>query len=140
MYVSFSETLSLSLIYFAAWKNFPACVLYDGGSGKLSAKYGVSGKLFVSHDEEFIRRAIARIVCFEHETLKTFEGGWEEMNRPQKKSRSEEDRKLEISRLEMQMAVLSARLSAPKKGDRPDLLREEYLRLAEDIRKLKADQ
>ncbi len=35
------------------------------------------------------------------------------------------------------MAAVSARLSAPKKGDRPDLLQEEYMRLAEELRRLK---
>lgn len=103
---------------------------------KLLSGYGGT-LLFVSHDEEFIRKTATRIVCFENGRLKTFEGGWEEMKSPQQKNRAEEDRKLEISRLEMQMAVLSARLSAPKKGDRPDLLQEEYLRLAETLRELK---
>ena len=104
---------------------------------KLLAGYGGT-LLFVSHDEEFIRKTATRIICFDSGRLKTFEGGWEEMNAPRKPDRSEEDRKLEISRLEMQMAVLSARLSAPKKGDRPDLLQEEYLQLAEKIRGLKS--
>jgi len=103
---------------------------------KLLAGYGGT-LLFVSHDEEFIRRTATRIVCFEGGRLKAFEGGWEEMNAPEKPGRSEEDRKLEISRLEMRMAAITARLSAPKKGDRPDLLQEEYLRLAEEARRLK---
>ena len=104
---------------------------------KLLANYGGT-LLFVSHDEEFIRKTATRIVRFEEGKLKTFESGWEEMNAPRKQDRSEDDRKLEISRLEMQMAVISARLSAPKKGDRPDLLQEEYLRLADEVRKLKS--
>ena len=103
---------------------------------KLLSGYGGT-LLFVSHDEEFIRKTATRIVCFENGGLKTFEGGWEEMRSPRQKDHSEETRKLEISRLEMQMAVLSARLSSPKKGDRPDLLQEEYLQLAEQIRELK---
>ena len=103
---------------------------------KLLTGYGGT-LLFVSHDEEFIRKTATRIVRFEDGRLKTFEGGWEEMNAPRKQDRSEEDRKLEISRLEMQMAVITSRLSSPKKGDRPDLLQEEYLRLAEEVRRLK---
>ena len=102
---------------------------------KLLAGYGGT-LLFVSHDEEFIRKTATRIVCFENGSLKTFEGGWEEMNSP-RKDRAEENRTLEISRLEMQMAVLSARLSGPKKGDRPDLLQAEYQALAEQLRDLK---
>ena len=103
---------------------------------KLLAGYGGT-LLFVSHDEEFIRKTATRIICFENGSLKTFEGGWEEMTSPAQKDRTEENRSLEISRLEMQMAVLSARLSSPKKGDRPDLLQEEYLQLAEKLRELK---
>ncbi len=104
---------------------------------KLLAGYGGT-LLFVSHDEEFIRKTATRIVCFENGTLKTFEGGWEEMKTPQRKDRSEEDRKIEISRLEMQLATLSARMSAPKKGDRPEELQAEYFRLADELRKLKS--
>ena len=39
-----------------------------------------------------------------------------------------------------QMAVLSARLSSPKKGDRPDLLQAEYLQIAEQLRDLKRSE
>jgi hypothetical protein len=38
----------------------------------------------------------------------------------------------------MRMAALAARMSKPRKGDRPDLLNEEYMRLAEQVRKLKS--
>ena len=103
---------------------------------KLLSGYGGT-LLFVSHDEEFIRKTATRIVMFENNTLKTFEGGWEEMNAPRKEGRAEEDRKIAVSKLEMQMATISARLSNPKKGDRPDLLQEEYMRLAEELRELK---
>lgn len=103
---------------------------------KLLAGYGGT-LLFVSHDEEFIRKTATRIVSFENGTLRTFEGGWEEMQAPRKKDTSEEDRKIAVSKLEMQMAAITARLSAPKKGDRPDLLQEEYFRLARELRELK---
>ena len=103
---------------------------------KLLAGYGGT-LLFVSHDEEFIRKTATRIVSFENGTLQTFEGGWEEMQAPRKKDTSEEDRKIAVSKLEMQMAAITARLSAPKKGDRPDLLQEEYFRLARELRALK---
>ena len=103
---------------------------------KLLSGYGGT-LLFVSHDEEFIRKTATRIVTFENGALKTFEGGWEEMNAPRKEGRDEEDRKIAVSKLEMQMAAISARLSNPKKGDRPDLLQEEYTRLAEKLRELK---
>ena len=103
---------------------------------KLLAGYGGT-LLFVSHDEEFIRKTATRIVSFENEHLRTFEGGWEEMKAPRDRDTSEEDRKIAVSKLEMRMAAISARLSAPRKGDRPDLLQEEYTRLAEELRGLK---
>ena len=54
--------------------------------------------------------------------------------------RQTEDIKMEITRLEMRLAALAARLSAPKKGDRPDQLQAEYLLLAEQLRILKTPQ
>ena len=103
---------------------------------KLLAGYGGT-LLFVSHDEEFIRKTATRILRFEGTELKAYEGGWEEMNAPQKRDQAEEERKLTISRLEMQMAVLTARMSAPQKGDHPDELQAEFMRLADEIRALK---
>ena len=103
---------------------------------KLLAGYGGT-LLFVSHDREFIRKTATRIVRFANGTLKTYEGGWEEMNATKKRDRSAENRKLEISRLEMQQAMISARISSPKKGDRPEELQREFMRLAEEIRELK---
>jgi hypothetical protein len=49
------------------------------------------------------------------------------------------DRSLEISRLEMQMAVLSARMARPARGDRPEQLQQEYLELGRRIQELKRD-
>ena len=103
---------------------------------KLLAGYGGT-LLFVSHDEEFIRKTATRIISFENERLRTFEGGWEEMKAPRDRDASEEDRKIAVTKLEMRMAAISARLSAPRKGDRPDLLQAEYQRLAEELRALK---
>ncbi len=50
---------------------------------------------------------------------------------------SSEDLRIAVSTLEMRMAALSARMAAPKKGDRPDQLQEEYLEMAEKLRELK---
>jgi len=104
---------------------------------KLLAGYGGT-LLFVSHDEEFIRKTATRILRFENGKLAAYEGGWTEMRKPKKKDQAEEERKLSISRMEMEMSVLSARMSAPKKGDRPDELQAEFLRLAEKIRALRS--
>ena len=103
---------------------------------KLLASYGGT-ILFVSHDEEFIRKTATRIVRFDGRKLVTTEGGWDEMRRPVRTEASAADRGLEISRLEMRMAVLSARMARPAKGDRPEQLQQEYLELARTIQELK---
>ena len=102
---------------------------------RLLAGYGGT-LLFVSHDEEFIRKTATRIIRFEDRKLVTCEEGWEAAAVEKKRDPGEKERRLEISRIEMRMAVLSARMAAPKKGDRPEMLQEEYMRLAEKLREL----
>ena len=104
---------------------------------RLLSDYGGT-LLFVSHDEEFVRKAATRRVRFEGRALKTDEGGAAAAKTEE--DRQTEDIKMEITRLEMRLAALAARLSAPKKGDRPDQLQAEYLLLAEQLRSLKAPQ
>ena len=93
--------------------------------------------LFVSHDEEFIRKTATRILTFDHQKLVPFEGTLEQMKASREQNRSEEDLRLAVSTLEMRLAALSARMSAPKKGDRPDLLQAEYLELAGQMQDMK---
>ncbi len=93
--------------------------------------------LFVSHDEEFVRKTATRILRFEARRLVTFEGTLEEMRAAGSRDASGEDRKMAISTLEMRLAALAARMSAPKKGDKPDKLQAEYLETAEELRRLK---
>ena len=104
---------------------------------RLMGEYGGT-VLFVSHDEEFIRKTATRILRFEGRKLTVFEGTPEEMKRSRKRDTSEEERKLAISRLEMRLAALSARMAAPKKGNRPEQLQEEYLQIAAEIRKMRS--
>ena len=106
---------------------------------KLLASYGGT-ILFVSHDEEFIRKTATRMIRFEDGKLVTTEGGWEEMKKPVQTGGAAADRSLEISRLEMRMAVLSARMARPAKGDHPEQLRQEYLELARKIREMKSEK
>ena len=106
---------------------------------KLLASYGGT-MLFVSHDEEFIRKTATRIIRFEDKKLVTTEGGLEEIRKPVRTEESAADRGLEVSRLEMRMAVLSARMARPAKGDHPEQLQQEYLELAREIRVLKAQR
>ena len=104
---------------------------------RLLSDYGGT-LLFVSHDEEFVRKTATRRVRFEGRALKTNEGGAAEAKTEE--DRQTEDIKMEITRLEMRLAALAARLSAPKKGDRPDQLQAEDLLLAEQLQSLKAPQ
>jgi len=112
--------------------------------------------LFISHDEEFIRKTATRIIRFDERKLVLMEdpSDWAKKRnrapatgRDRKPVRSDtpkaldspgQDRQIEISVLEMRMAALSARMAAPKKGDHPDQLQEEYFRLAEAVKKLKS--
>ena len=103
---------------------------------RLLADYGGT-ILFVSHDEEFIRKTATRIVRFEGKKLVPFEGTLDDMRSARNRDSSAEDFRLAASALEMRMAALTARMSAPKKGDRPDLLQAEYLEMAEKLRELK---
>ena len=104
---------------------------------KLLASYGGT-ILFVSHDEEFIRKTATRVIRFEDGKLVTTEGGLDEMKKPARAEGTAADSGLEISRLEMRMAVLSARMARPAKGDHPEQLQQEYLELVRQIHELKA--
>ena len=106
---------------------------------KLLATYGGT-ILFVSHDEEFIRKTATRMIRFEDGKLITEEGGWNEKKKPAREEGNAADTGLEISRLEMRMAMLSARMARPAKGDRPEQLQQEYLELARKIQELKAER
>ncbi|MBQ8973704.1 MAG: hypothetical protein IJ074_11580, partial [Clostridia bacterium] len=63
---------------------------------------------------------------------------WESVSvREAPKSSSREQLQMEITTLEMRMSNLAVRMSAPKKGDHPQALQEEYMSLAEALRLLK---
>ena len=93
--------------------------------------------LFVSHDRDFVSSVATRVLAFEDGRLRAFEGTLAQMNAEDSRDRSGEARQLEISTLQMRMAALAARMSAPKKGDSPDRLNAEYAELAERLRALK---
>ena len=106
---------------------------------RLLSGYGGS-ILFVSHDEEFIRKTATRIVRFDQRRLVSFEGTLDGMRSAREKTASSEDLRLAVTTLEMRLAALSARMAAPKKGDRPDQLQAEYLDIAGKLRELKREQ
>ena len=103
---------------------------------RLLADYGGT-ILFVSHDEEFIRKTATRIVRITQKQLLSFEGTLEEMRAAQEKKPAAENRELAITTLEMRLAALSGRMAAPKKGDRAEALEAEYQELSRQLREMK---
>ena len=95
--------------------------------------------LFVSHDETFVRKVSDRMIRFEDRKLTTWEGGLTERQERENRVTEQEDRKLDIMRLEMRLADLTARLAKPRKGDHPEQLNEEYMALAEELRRMRAE-
>ena len=102
----------------------------------LLADYGGT-LLCVTHDETFLQKTATRRVRFENRKLVTAEDGTGNPEKKEAPPPGAQERDFEIMKLEMQLADLSARLARPKKGDRPDLLNEEYLKLAEDLQRMK---
>ena len=103
---------------------------------RLLAGYGGT-LLFVSHDEEFVWKTATRIVSFDQRKLVTFEGTLEEKKAAGSRNASAEDLRLAVTTLEMRLAALSARMAAPKKGDRLELLQAEYMDIAEKLSEMK---
>ncbi len=56
------------------------------------------------------------------------------MNESLNRDRSLEGLKLQITTLQMRLSLLAARISAPQKGDRPEMLNAEYEALSEELR------
>ena len=95
--------------------------------------------LLVSHDRYFVSQVAQRLLFFENRALTVFEGGMDAWQKAQTADRSREDFQLEITRLQMRLAALAARMSAPKKGDSPDKLNAEYEEISAEITRLKRE-
>jgi len=110
----------------------------------LLAGYGGT-LLFVSHDRAFVRAIATRVLTFDRCRLSTFEGTLDEMEADANRDRAAEATRLEITALEMRLAALAGRMAAPRskslraprKGDDPQALAEEYDALAKALRTLK---
>lgn len=102
----------------------------------LLAGYGGT-LLFVSHDRAFVSAVATRVCTIEGGRLTTFEGTLEQLTAERSRDRDAEQRRLAVTAVEMRMAALVARMSAPRKGDHPEALNAEYERLAEELRRLK---
>ena len=93
--------------------------------------------LFVSHDRAFIRAVATRVLTLRDSQLTAFEGSLDQMEAERNRDRAAENRQLQISAMEMRLAALAARMSAPKKGDKPEALNEAYEKLAGQLREIK---
>ena len=93
--------------------------------------------LFVSHDAAFSEAVATRFARFEGEKLVSFEETQARQAEREQRDHAAEQAQLEISVLQMRMADLAARMSAPRRGDSPEKLNAEYQALAEQVRALK---
>ena len=100
---------------------------------KLLKGYGGT-LLFVSHDRRFVSSVAGRVLSLENGKVTEFEGTLSQMNESLNRDRSLEGLKLQITTLQMRLSLLAARLSAPQKGDRPEMLNAEYEALSEELR------
>ncbi|MBR4501236.1 MAG: ABC-F family ATP-binding cassette domain-containing protein [Clostridia bacterium] len=90
--------------------------------------------LFVSHDEALLRACATRVIRLEKGRLVTWEGTMDGMHAEERRDREKERADMDTAILEMRLAALAARLTAPMKGDRPEELEEQYFALAEQLK------
>ena len=93
--------------------------------------------LFVSHDRRFVSDVADRLIFFESKKLVTFEGTMDAYRESLTADRTRDDAQLEITRLQMRLAAIAARMSAPKKGDSPEKLNAEYEETLKELNALK---
>ena len=93
--------------------------------------------LVVSHDRRFVSDVADRLIFFENRKLVTFEGDMAAYQASLNADRSRDDYQLEITRLQMRLAAIAARMSAPKKGDSPEKLNAEYEETLNELNELK---
>ena len=93
--------------------------------------------LVVSHDETFVGKTANRLLRVADRRIQVYEGTVTEERRDLEAAKTDQELRLARTGLEMRLAALAARLAAPRKGDRPEQLNEEYLELARQLRELK---
>ena len=93
--------------------------------------------LVVSHDETFVGKTANRLLRVADRRIQVYEGTVTEERRDLEAAKADQELRLARTGLEMRLAALAARLAAPRKGDRPEQLNEEYLELARQLRELK---
>ena len=103
---------------------------------ELLSSYGGT-LLFVSHDERLLGKVATRTVRVENARLVSFDGPPQEMEKARRRNSSAQDLQLAITSLEMRLADLSARMSAPRRGDDPRALNDLWQQTAAELREMK---
>lgn len=93
--------------------------------------------LVVSHDRRFVSEVASRLIFFEDKKLRTFEGDMVSYQASLNADRRCDDYQLEITRLQMRLAAIAARMSAPQKGDSPEKFNAEYEETLGELNALK---
>lgn len=93
--------------------------------------------LVTSHDRAFVSAVANRIAAITPSGITAFEGPLIDMEEENRRSEAAEKSQLAISALDMRLAALAARMAAPKKGDRHEVLSAEYEALAAQRHRLK---
>ncbi len=93
--------------------------------------------LFVTHDETFMRKIATRIIRFDRHQLIPEQTGSGKME-TQAQAPASGNLSMETTKIEMRLADLTARMSKPRKGDKPEELNREYMALAEQLREIKS--
>ncbi len=92
--------------------------------------------LIVSHDEALLDACAGRVVRLEEGRLITLEGTAADIRAGE--ARPREEGSMDVSLLEMRLAALAARMASPGKGDRIEILEQEYLDIAEQLKKARS--
>ena len=95
--------------------------------------------LFTSHDRYFSAALAQRVWKIENNRLLQFEGGFDQIAEQAGKKTDSEAEKLEITRLELRLGEMAARLSKPLKGDDPEKLNSDYIELAREVNRRKRE-
>ncbi|MBR6499839.1 MAG: ABC-F family ATP-binding cassette domain-containing protein [Clostridia bacterium] len=94
--------------------------------------------LLVSHDRRFVNSIASRLLLIQDRHVVSFDGDLDQFE--QYSARKAQPDPTDMTLLELHLAQIASRLAAPRKGDRPDLLNEEYERLAQQLRALRGSR
>ncbi len=94
--------------------------------------------LLVSHDKRFVNHLAKRVLLIRDQHVVSFEGNIDQYEQYALKHAQPDN--TDVTLLELRLAEIASRLTNPRKGDRPDLLNEEYERVSRQIRLLRQNR